>query len=89
MRPSLLLPSDVRPLYLLSTWRRLRDLPGGPWLFSKILGWTVPYSGSVSPRVHLLEPGHAIASLTERRALRQHFGSVHAVALINIAELAS
>lgn len=74
---------------ILAQWRRLSAIPGGRWLFSKILGWQVPYSGSVSPRVLLLEPGHARVRITERRALRQHLGSVHAIALMNIAELAS
>ena len=74
---------------LLTQWRRLSALPGGGWLFSKLLGWRVPYSGSVSPRVVLLDPGHARVRIRERRALRQHLGSVHAIALMNVAELAS
>ncbi|MBA4070694.1 MAG: hypothetical protein C0497_02510 [Gemmatimonas sp.] len=74
---------------ILTQWRRLSVLPGGGWLFSKLLGWQVPYSGSVSPRVLLLEPGHARVRIRERRALRQHLGSVHAIALMNVAELAS
>ena len=74
---------------LLARWRRLSALPGGAWLFSKLLGWMVPYSGSVSPRVLQLEAGHARVRLIERRALRQHLGSVHAIALMNVAEMAS
>lgn len=74
---------------ILTQWRRLSTLPGGGWLFSKLLGWRVPYSGSVSPRVLLLAPGHARVRIRERRALRQHLGSVHAIALMNVAELAS
>ena len=74
---------------ILAQWRRLSSLPGGGWLFSKLLGWRVPYSGSVSPRVLVLEPGHARVRITERRALRQHLGSVHAIALMNVAEMAS
>src|SRR5918994_859976 len=45
---------------LLSLWRRLSPLPGGPWLFSKLFGFAVPYSGSVRPRIRVLEPGHAV-----------------------------
>ena len=74
---------------ILTQWRRLSGLPGGGWLFSQLLGWRVPYSGSVSPRVLLLEPGHARVRIVERRALRQHLGSVHAIAIMNIAELGS
>ena len=44
---------------LLDLWRRLAPLPSGPWLFSKLFGFAVPYSGSVRPRIRVLEPGYA------------------------------
>jgi acyl-coenzyme A thioesterase PaaI-like protein len=74
---------------LLGLWRRLAPLPGGPWLFSRIFGFIVPYSGSVSPRIRVLEPGHAEVEIPDRRSNRQHLGSVHAIALMNLAEMAS
>ena len=49
----------------------------------------VPYSGSVRPRIRVLEPGHAEVEIPDRRANRQHLGSVHAIALLNVAEQAS
>lgn len=70
-------------------WRRMRPLPGGTWLFSQIFGWRVPYSGSVRPHIRVLEPGHAEVEIPDRRANRQHLGSIHAIALINAAEQAS
>jgi acyl-coenzyme A thioesterase PaaI-like protein len=74
---------------LLRLWRRLRPLPGGQWLFARIFTFMVPYSGSVAPRIRVLEPGHAEVEIPDRRANRQHLGSVHAIALINAAEQAS
>lgn len=74
---------------LLTLWRRLSPLPGGVWLFSIFFGRMVPYSGSVGPRVRLLEPGHAEVEIPDRRSNRQHLGSVHAIALMNVAEMAS
>lgn len=74
---------------LLRLWRRLRPLPGGSWLFSRVFGWLVPYSGSVRPRIRALSPGHAEVEIADRRANRQHLGSIHAIALLNAAEQAS
>lgn len=74
---------------LLNLWHRLQPLPGGEWLFAVIFSYTVPYSGSTKPRVRILEPGHAEVEIPDRRANRQHLGSVHAIALMNVAEMAS
>lgn len=74
---------------LLNLWRRLSPLPGGKWLFARIFGWLVPYSGSIRPRIRELEPGFARIELPDRRANRNHLRSLHAIALINVAEQAS
>jgi len=74
---------------LLRLWRRLSPLPAGPWLFSKLFGFAVPYSGSVRPRIRVLEAGHAVVEIPGRRSNRNHLGSVHAIALVNLAEITS
>jgi acyl-coenzyme A thioesterase PaaI-like protein len=79
----------MSPTKLLDLWRRLAPLPCGRWIFSKVFSFSVPYSGSVGPRIRVLEPGHAVVEIPDRRSNRNHLRSVHAIALVNLAEITS
>jgi acyl-coenzyme A thioesterase PaaI-like protein len=68
-------------------WSRFRDRPGGPWLFSRLFGLAIPYSGSVHPRILVLAPGRAVIAMGDRRGVRNHLASIHAIALTNLAEM--
>lgn len=74
---------------VLALWQRLARRPGGAWLFSRLVCLQAPYFGSIRPRFVVLEPGRAIVRLAKRRAVLNHIGTVHAIAMCNAAELAA
>lgn len=74
---------------VLGLYRTLSRWPGGRWLFSRLVDLQAPYFGSISARFLELERGRAVVLLPNRRAIRNHIGTVHAIAMCNAAELAA
>ena len=79
----------MTPGQVLGLWRRLAPWPGARRLFGWLRGLGIPYRGTIGARIRLLEPGHCVLLLRDRRGLRNHLRSIHAVALTNAGELAS
>lgn len=75
------------PETLRRLWARLAPMPFGTVFFSRLFGWVVPYSGTVRPHILELSPGRARISFDDRRRVRNHLASVHAIALANLGEM--
>jgi acyl-coenzyme A thioesterase PaaI-like protein len=74
---------------VLQTYRRLQRWPAGNWLFSRLVCLRAPYFASIRPRIDKLAAGECVVSVRHRRAVTNHLGTVHAIALCNMAELAA
>jgi len=57
-------------------------------MFSRLVCWRAPYFATIRPTVESLQSGRCIVRLRDRRRVRNHLGTVHAIALCNAAELA-
>jgi len=74
---------------ILSLYRRMTRWPAGRWLFARAVCAKAPYFGTIAPRFVSLEPGRCEIQMRDRRRVHNHLGTVHAIALCNLAELAA
>lgn len=74
---------------LLALWERWSARPLGKAFFSRAIGFKAPYFATIRARFEELRSGYARVSMRKRRAVTNHIGTVHAIAMCNLAELAA
>ena len=75
--------TDTAALY-----HRLAALPAGRRAFSVLFARKAPYFRTVRPRVRDVRPHHAELVVRKRKAVENHLGTVHAIAVCNGLEAA-
>lgn len=84
-----LLPNaEAHGNFVRDTWHRLEKMPGGKAVFSRLIGLAAPYTSTIGAVVTELSSGHSKVVMKDKRSVRNHLSSVHAIALVNLAELA-
>ena len=73
----------------LRAWARARKSAFGRWWFARAVSRRAPYFGTIKPRFIDLEPKFCRVSMKKRRAVENHIGTVHALAMGNLCELAA
>ena len=75
------------PSSMLQVWGLLKSIPGGGTVMGRLVGRMAPYTGTIRPQVEQLEIGYAKVSMRDRKKVRNHLKSVHAIALMNLGEM--
>ena len=73
---------------VLTMWTKLSPLPLGKRVFSFAFSRKAPYFATVRPRFTVVEPNRAELVVPKRRAVHNHIGTLHAIALCNGLEAA-
>jgi acyl-coenzyme A thioesterase PaaI-like protein len=72
----------------LELYQRMSKLPFGKHILSRILSLKAPYFATIRPLITAASSGTCTVEMRDRRAVRNHLGTVHAIAMCNMCELA-
>ena len=73
----------------LRAWMRAQRTGFGRWLFARTVSKRAPYFGTIKPKFLELQPKVCRVWMRKRRAVENHIGTVHALAMGNLCELAA
>ena len=73
----------------LRSWQKWSGSRFGRWLFARAVSRRAPYFGIIKPRFVALQPALCKVSMANRKGVRNHLDTVHALAIGNLCELAA
>ena len=73
----------------LALFHRFAAVPMGRRLFTRAICLKAPYFSSIHPLVTQMRAQYAEVHIRKRRSVTNHLGTVHAIAMCNMAELAA
>jgi acyl-coenzyme A thioesterase PaaI-like protein len=71
----------------LRVFRRFSRYPFGRWIYSRLVNFYAPYTGTIRAVVTDLRPGECTTEMKDRRSIQNHLRTVHAIALCNLCEM--
>lgn len=74
--------------YVLNTYAKFVNLPFGKKLFSWYSARRAPYFSTVSPVITDIKPNYCEVLIKKRKAVQNHIGTVHVIAICNGLEMA-
>lgn len=72
---------------ILERYQRLSKLPGGKFIFAKLVGLSAPFFSKIKPIFIDLRPAYCETQIKDRRSVRNHIGTINAGALCSMAEM--
>lgn len=74
--------------YLLKLYQKCLRYPFGRRIFSAVFARKAPYFRTIKPLITELKPNYCELRFKKRKAVENHIGTVHAIALCNGLEMA-
>lgn len=74
--------------YLINLYERCLKLPFGRKVFSAMFARKAPYFKTIKPLITELKPNFCQLTFKKRKAVQNHIGTVHAIAVCNGMEMA-
>lgn len=79
---------SASPNAVMKVYQKLAAIPGGKALFAMGICRKAPYFGTVKPRLNELRTNYCEAVIKKRKAVENHIGTVHVIAICNGLEFA-